>query len=128
MVVRRDVTEMILQDPSPPFDLTAFSSYTLPVPTTVFTSEDYGAEYCKYLRCEHMLVDKHRVAVPTSGSAVRTSSVQQWSHISKPLRGYYACRFVLVGAESTGKSTLIGKLVQHYHTTSVSRHSSSYIC
>ncbi len=29
-------------------------------------------------------------------------------------------RFVLVGAESTGKSTLIGKLVKHYRTNMVS--------
>lgn len=86
----------------------------------MFTSEDYGVAYCAYLQCEHVLVDKQRVVVPTSGTAVRASSVQQWEHISKPLRGFYATRFVLVGAESTGKSTLIAALAKHYKTTSVS--------
>ncbi len=81
---------------SPILDAVNFCDYTLPPRTTVFTSEDYGAPYCRFLRCEHRLVDRERVSVPTSGTAVRGSAVQQWQYISKPVSNAACCMILLV--------------------------------
>src|SRR5215203_3132732 len=42
-------------------------------PDIVFTSEDYGDPYARFMGCRHVLVDRARSAVPVSGTAVRAS-------------------------------------------------------
>jgi len=86
------------------------------VPDTVFTSEDYGEPFAKFLGCRHVQVDKARNAVPISGTRVRNDPLACWNFLEAPVRAHYAKRVVLVGAESTGKTTLATKLAQHLNT------------
>ena len=79
-------------------------------PDVVFTSEDYGDRFAACLGCRHVLVDKARTAVPVSGTAVRADPLRCWGYLESPVRGYYAKRVVLIGAESTGKTTLTSDL------------------
>ncbi len=76
----------------------------------VFTSEDYGAELGERLGARHVDVDPLRLLVPTSGTAVRQSPEQTWDYLAPPVRGGLARRIVVVGAESTGKTTLASEL------------------
>ncbi len=78
----------------------------------VFTSEAYGDELGARLGCRHVLVDVARELVPVSGTAVRRDLVGSWDFLESPVRGGLARRVVLVGAESTGKTTLAGDLVE----------------
>ena len=66
-------------------DTSSFCDFKLPSDTTVFTSEDYGLPYSQYLGCAHQLVDRERVRVPTSGTAVRGNANEQWENISEPV-------------------------------------------
>ena len=75
-------------------------------PDVVFTSEDYGEPFAACLGCRHVPVDKARRAVPVSGTAVRADPFGNWAFLEPPVRAFYARRVVLVGAESTGKTTL----------------------
>jgi HTH-type transcriptional regulator, transcriptional repressor of NAD biosynthesis genes len=75
-------------------------------PDVVFTSENYGDPFAACLGCRHVLVDRARAAVPISGTAVRADPRANWDYLEPPVRGYYARRVVLIGAESTGKTTL----------------------
>lgn len=82
-------------------DTNSFCSFTLPPNTTVFTSEDYGLPYSQNLGCAHQLVDRERIRVPTSGTAVRGNATEQWENISEPVGGIasfvcYSIRFVLI--------------------------------
>lgn len=86
------------------------------VPDTVFTSEDYGEPFARFLGCRHVQVDKARHAVPISGTQVRASPLACWEFLEPPVRAHYARRVVLVGAESTGKTTLAKKLAAHFQT------------
>lgn len=86
------------------------------VPDAVFTSEDYGEPFAKFLGCRHMQVDKARNTVPVSGTRVRTDPLACWEFLEPPVRAYYARRVVLVGAESTGKTTLAQALAKHFKT------------
>ncbi len=76
------------------------------VPDVVFTSEDYGDPFAACLGCRHVLVDRARQAVPVSGTAVRADPFGNWDYLEPVVRAFYARRVVLIGAESTGKTTL----------------------
>ncbi|WP_020471675.1 AAA family ATPase [Zavarzinella formosa] len=85
-------------------------------PDMVFTSEDYGERFAACLGCRHVLVDKPRTAVPISGTAVRANPLASWDFLEPPVRGYYTLRVVLIGAESTGKTTLATDLAAEFNT------------
>jgi NadR type nicotinamide-nucleotide adenylyltransferase len=76
----------------------------------VFTSEPYGDELARRLDARHVLVDLTRGANPVSGTAVRADPVGTWTLLEPCVREHLAWRIVLVGAESTGKTTLAVEL------------------
>ncbi|MCW2622992.1 MAG: transcriptional regulator [Frankiales bacterium] len=76
----------------------------------VFSSEPYGAQLAARFGAAAVLVDVGRDAVPVSGTAVRADPAGAWHHLSPPVRRTLARRVVVVGAESTGTTTLAGDL------------------
>lgn len=84
---------LLATQPGPPID-------------AVFTSEAYGDELGRRFGARHISIDPARALVPVSGSAARADPASVWEHLSAPVRAYFARRVVLVGAESTGKTTL----------------------
>ncbi len=95
-------------------------------PDMVFTSEDYGEAYARYLGCSHMQVDKSRKAYPISGTLVRSNALAYWDFLEPPVRAYYAKRICIVGAESTGKTTLAQRLAEHYQTVWIEEYGREY--
>lgn len=85
----------------------------------VFTSEDYGVEFSKYLGIEHYLVDKDRIKYPISGTKVRENPLENWDLIAKEIQYFFVKRIVVMGPESTGKSTMVKKLSEYYNTNFV---------
>jgi NadR type nicotinamide-nucleotide adenylyltransferase len=81
-------------------------------PDAAFTSEANGERWARAMGCAHVSVDPLRARVPISGSAVRADPYGAWEFLAPPVRGWYAKRVVLVGAESTGKTTLAERLAQ----------------
>jgi HTH-type transcriptional regulator, transcriptional repressor of NAD biosynthesis genes len=96
------------------------------VPDAVFTSEDYGERFAHFLGCEHILVDKNREAVPISGTMVRSNPLGCWDFLEPAVRAWYAKRICLVGAESTGKTTLAQMLADRYQTVWVPEYGREY--
>ncbi|WP_308167525.1 AAA family ATPase [Catellatospora tritici] len=80
----------------------------------VFSSEGYGDELARRFDAVHVPVDPDRSAVPVSGSAVRADPVAHWDRLSPPVRGWFVRRVVVVGAESTGTTTMAAALAEHY--------------
>ncbi len=76
----------------------------------VFTSERYGDELGRRLGARHELIDLDRRTCPISATAVRADPVGHWWQLAPCVRGHLALRAVLVGAESTGKTTLAAEL------------------
>ena len=95
-------------------------------PDVVFTSEDYGDEFARHLGCRHVQVDRARAAVDISGSRVRRDPLGCWEFLEPPVRGFYALRVCLVGAESTGKTTLAEALAGHFGTVWVPEYGREY--
>ena len=85
-------------------------------PDVVFSSEDYGPTYARMMGSRHVMVDRHRAAVPTSGSAIRAAPLEHLHMLEPCVRAHFVRRVVLIGAESTGKTTLSRQLAERFDT------------
>ncbi|MEU8391632.1 AAA family ATPase [Micromonospora sp. NPDC048843] len=83
----------------------------------VFSSEAYGAELARRFDAVPVSVDPDRRTVPVSGTAVRADPAGHWRWLSPPVREWFVRRVVVVGAESTGTTTMAAALAGHYGTS-----------
>jgi NadR type nicotinamide-nucleotide adenylyltransferase len=81
-----------------------------------FTSDAYGSELARRLGAEWVQVDPGRTATPVSGTAVRADLPGHWWALPAPVRGWFAKRVIVIGAESTGTTTLAHALADHFGT------------
>lgn len=72
----------------------------------VFTSDAYGEELARRLGATWVQVDPGRTERPVSGTAIRADLAAHWGELSDAVRADLAARVVVLGAESTGTSTL----------------------
>ncbi len=93
----------------------------------VFTSEAYGDEFAQYLGIEHVLVDIDRKEYTISGTQIRNNPIENWNYIPDEVKGYFMKRIVVVGPESTGKSTLVYNLAYEYGTSYVPEYGREYV-
>lgn len=80
----------------------------------VFSSERYGDELAARLGATHVSVDPERITEPISGTAVRDDLVAGWDMLHPVVRAGLATRIVVLGAESTGTTTVSRLLAEHY--------------
>lgn len=80
----------------------------------LFTSEAYGDELARRLGAVHVSVDPARRSQPVSSSAVRRDVEGQWDLLPPVVRAGLATRVVVLGAESTGTTTVSRALAEHY--------------
>jgi HTH-type transcriptional repressor of NAD biosynthesis genes len=92
----------------------------------VFTSEEYGDEFGRYLGVPHVQVDQPRSHYAVSATNIRTDPYTNWKYIPRVVRPYYTKKVVVMGPESVGKSTLIKKLAVHYDTYYVEEYGRTY--
>ncbi|MFM2374893.1 MAG: hypothetical protein RLZZ234_888 [Candidatus Parcubacteria bacterium] len=85
-------------------------------PDAVFTSEAYGDPYAAFMGTVHVLVDRERTHVPISGTMVRSNPMKFAEFLEPCVRAYFARRVCVLGAESTGTTTLAKALAEHYRT------------
>src|SRR3954470_11441030 len=85
-------------------------------PDVVFSSEDYGPRFAACMGCRHVMVDRDRATFPISGTRVRESPLECLDFLEPCVRAYFVRRVVLVGAESTGKTTLARLLAERFGT------------
>jgi NadR type nicotinamide-nucleotide adenylyltransferase len=85
-------------------------------PDVVFSSEDYGPRFAACMGCRHVMVDRDRATFPISGTRVRQSPLEWLDYLEPCVRAHFVRRVVLVGAESTGKTTLAELLAKRFDT------------
>lgn len=81
----------------------------------MFASEMYVHRLAKELGCEPVLVDLKREMIPISGTMIRENPIGNWKFISKHVKSHFAKRVLVIGGESTGKSTMT-KMLDEYYT------------
>jgi NadR type nicotinamide-nucleotide adenylyltransferase len=90
----------------------------------VYTSEAYGEPLARALstsghQVEHRSVDPGRTTVPVSGTQVRSDIHAHRDLLAPSVYAHFTELVVVLGAESTGKSTLVEALAEAYQTSFV---------
>ncbi len=80
----------------------------------VFTSDPYGAELARRLDAHWVQFDPGRTDNQVSGTAVRGDLAGHWHELSAATRAGLAVRVVVLGAESTGSTTLAEDLAARF--------------
>lgn len=128
--VHPEVNVMAVKDILDDDDTPGWAHYTVQLlggtPDVVFTSEDYGEGYAQAMGSTHVMVDRFRNAYPCSGTMVRTSPLDCLDRVAPTIRAFYVKRICIVGAESTGKTTLCEMLAEHYQTNWVPEYGREY--
>ncbi|MEN3294369.1 MAG: HTH-type transcriptional regulator, transcriptional repressor of biosynthesis s [Burkholderiales bacterium] len=100
----------------------------------VFTSEDYGDDFAKVLsgyfsrhaglpaRVTHVCVDKSRLVIPISGTAIRENPHRHRHFLSPIVYANFVKRVCLLGGESSGKTTLAQTVAKRLCTKWVSEY------
>jgi HTH-type transcriptional regulator, transcriptional repressor of NAD biosynthesis genes len=111
-------------------DSQAWATFTVAhlgrAPDVVFTSEDYGPRFAACMGCRHVMVDRDRTTVPVSGTRVRAAPLDHLDLLEPCVRAYFVRRVVLIGAESTGKTTLAAALAERFGTHWVAEYGREY--
>ena len=76
----------------------------------VVTSEPYGEELARRMGIEHAAFDPPRAMIPVSATQIRANPVEFWNLLGPGTRRMLAVRIVIVGAESTGTTTIAERL------------------
>lgn len=108
----------IIEDIGKDDDSLAWAKHTIKflgyVPDAVFSSEDYGDAYAKFMGAKHYKVDRQRVHVPIAATKIRQDVLKYWRYMQPAVRAPFALRICVLGAESTGTTTLAKALAKHY--------------
>jgi HTH-type transcriptional regulator, transcriptional repressor of NAD biosynthesis genes len=80
----------------------------------VASGEVYGDELARRLGADHFRVD--RMLDPINATMIRRDIAGHWDALAHAVRAGLSTRVVVLGAESTGTTTLAGDLVDRYRT------------
>lgn len=77
----------------------------------LFASMDYGEKLSETLGCEFVPFDISRSTLNISATEIRNDPLGNWKYISDCFKPYFVNKYLFTGAESTGKTTLINRLI-----------------
>ncbi|OBG79950.1 cytidyltransferase [Mycobacterium sp. E802] len=92
----------------------------------VFTSDVYGGELARRLNATWVQVNPDRAQLPISASAIRADPDAHWSALPPLVRTDLIRRVVVLGAESTGSTTLAADLAAALGTDWVPEYGREY--
>ena len=126
-----DVTVRVIEDLPPDQDNSkSWASYATRLlgraPDVIFTSEHYGDDFARFANSEHVQVDIARAGVPCSATKIRADPLANLHFLAPCVRAYFVKRVCIVGAESTGKTTLCRELAKALDTTWVAEYGREY--
>lgn len=80
-------------------------------------SEPYGEAFAREIGAKYLEFDAERTRFPVSGSAVRADLVHNWNALPLEVRTGLVRRIAVIGAESTGTTTLANMIASALDTT-----------
>lgn len=93
---------------------------------TVFSCDDYGGELARRLDARWVRIDEGRRINPISGTAIRADVAAHWHELTPAVRAWLTARVVVLGAESTGSTTLAAALADRLGTHWVPEYGREY--
>ena len=94
--------------------------------THFVSSEDYGDEIARRCGWAHQVYDKSRFNTPISGTEIRKDILGNWKFLPDSVRKSLVKKVAIVGAESTGKTTLCEKMSAEFNTVYVPEYGRKY--
>jgi NadR type nicotinamide-nucleotide adenylyltransferase len=94
--------------------------------THFFSSEPYGEHMSAALGAIDIRIDQGRKSVPISATTIREDLYAHRHFLSPRVYFDHLTKVVLLGAPSTGKSTLAEKLAKHFKTTHMPEYGREY--
>jgi NadR type nicotinamide-nucleotide adenylyltransferase len=94
--------------------------------THFFSSEPYGEHMSVALGAIDIRIDQGRECVPISATKIREDLYAHRRFLSPKVYFDHLTKVVLIGAPSTGKSTLAEKLAEHFKTTHMPEYGREY--
>lgn len=91
----------------------------LPDYTLLITSEEYGNFVAAFMNIQHIAFDIPKKHFPVSATAVRNDVFANWSFLPDSVKPHFAIKVVILGTESTGKTSLTEKLAKHFNCSLV---------
>ena len=95
-------------------------------PDVVVSCETYGPGLADFLGIKHEASGERRSFNGLSGTSVRADVHAHRCFLAPTVYAHFVERVVLMGAESTGKSTLTARLTAEYDTTQVQEYGREY--
>lgn len=91
----------------------------LPDHSLLITSEPYGNYVAGFMQIQHIPFDNSKTLVPVSATAIRNDLMANWLYLPEAVRRDLALKVVILGTESTGKTTLTEKLAAYFKCSMV---------
>ncbi len=91
----------------------------LPDYSLLITSEEYGNFVAAFMNIQHIAFDIPKNKFPVSATAVRNNVFANWKFLPDSVKPDFAIKVVILGTESTGKTTLTEKLSKHFNCSLV---------
>ncbi len=85
----------------------------------VITSEEYGNYVASFMDIKHIAYDIPKQLFPVSATAVRNDIFTNWKFLPDSVKPDFTIKVVVLGTESTGKTTLTERLAKHFNCSSV---------
>jgi len=124
------VDVMCIDDVYDPDDSAVWAANTIRwlgrAPDVAFTSEDYGPRWAGLMGSAHVMVDRARSTIPCRGSEIRARPLAHLDVVEPCVRAFLVPRIVVLGAESTGTTTLAKALAARYRTSWVPEYGREY--
>lgn len=92
---------------------------TLPEYKVLVSSEPYGEYVARYMNILHIPFDPGRTIVPVAASSIRRNLIDYWEFLPDSVKPFFVLKVVILGTESTGKTTLTQKLANHFNCIQV---------
>ncbi|RJQ68882.1 transcriptional regulator [Pseudonocardiaceae bacterium YIM PH 21723] len=80
----------------------------------VFTSEDWGQALADQFDAQHVSFQRDSQTASVSGTTVRADPIGHWDVLAPCVRSWFVRKVVVIGAESTGSTTLVKALAERF--------------
>lgn len=84
------------------------------------TSEEYGEMLSVIMNIDHFMFDENRENIQISASEIRENVFENWQYLPLFVQKYFALKVVILGTESTGKTTMTNSLSEYFKANKVS--------
>lgn len=85
----------------------------------VITSEQYGNYVASFMKIKHIAFDLPKKLFPISATEVRKDIFTNWKFLPDSVKPDFAIKVVILGTESTGKTTLTEQLAKYFNCSAV---------